>query len=76
MVTWSLGKHVKPSTLSWQFNNCAQDERIYFYISDNKGKNQRRFVATARGGKGGILSVRLIRKLVLFCRCPDTSHTW
>jgi hypothetical protein len=53
MVARSLGKHVQPSTLCWQFNNGAQDERRYFYIPDNKGKNQRRFLATARGKEVG-----------------------
>jgi len=33
-----------PSLLVGRKAYCAQQERIYFYIPDNKGKNQKRFV--------------------------------
>jgi hypothetical protein len=50
MVASKMGKHVQPSTVCWQFNNVPQEEWIYFYIPDNKGKNQRRFIAATGGG--------------------------
>jgi hypothetical protein len=37
---------------------CGLNERIYFYIPDNKGKNQKRFMETVEKGAEFVLGKR------------------
>jgi hypothetical protein len=52
---------------------CGLNERIYFYIPDNKGKNQKRFVETVEKG-GGIRFGQLMGESLLF-RDLRARHT-